>query len=296
MKLGTVAHGGNLKVVAVIDEERLLDLSARYDDMVDLVQAGPEALAKIGAQLSNPEKVIALADTQIRCPIMPMQYRDAMMHELHLQNGYDRYNERNGTDLSIPPVWYEQPVYYKGNRFSFIGDGEDVIWPAYSEWMDFELELAAVIGRCGRDISKQNAPDHIFGYTILNDMSARDAQFRETSVGLGPAKGKDFDTGNILGPWILTADEVEHPVDLKMDAYVNGERVGGGRSVASHFNFADAIAHISQSETLLPGEVIGSGTVGTGCLLELGKRLQPDDTIALKIEKIGTLTNTIRRG
>ena len=141
--------------------------------------------------------------------------------------------------------------------------------------------------------SIKDAPSHIFGYTILNDVSARDAQMLEMQGQLGPCKGKDFDTGNILGPYILTADEVSHPVSLNMEARVNGERWGGGNSREMFHNFADIIAHVSASETIYAGEVFGSGTVGTGCGLELGKRLNPGDFFELEIEKIGILANKI---
>ncbi len=200
-----------------------------------------------------------------------------------------------GQKPTIPQVWYDQPIYYKGNRLSFIGPEADIEWPNYCEFLDIELEMAIVIGKKGKNISVEDAPSYIWGYTILNDVSARDAQMREMAGGLGPAKGKDFDTGNILGPWIVTADEIPHPVALDMEAKVNGERWGGGSSSAMHHDFAAIIAHVSRSETLYPGEVLGSGTVGTGCGLELGKRLSPGDKIELTIEKIGTLTNTIRR-
>lgn len=295
MKLGTIEHQGRLKPVALIDEKTVLDLSADYADMVALVEAGPTALDAIRNKLKSPDKTIPLSEAKMRCPIMPVQYRDFMVHEVHLQNAYDQIEKKDGIKRTIPPVWYEQPIYYKGNRLSFIGDGQDVIWPAYSDWMDFELEMAIVIGKKGKDISVSDSPDYIFGYTILNDMSARDAQFKETASGLGPAKGKDFDTGNILGPWIVTADEITHPVALEMEAKVNGERWGGGNSSLMHHSFADIIAHVSQSETLYPGEVLGSGTVGTGCGLELGKSLTHNDTIELTIEKIGMLTNTIKK-
>lgn len=295
MKLGTIEHLGKLKVVAVVNDTTLLDLSADYTDMVALVEAGPAALDAIRAKLKAPTNTIALADVEMRCPIMPVQYRDFMVHELHLLNAYKQVKKMTGVERTIPQVWYDQPVYYKGNRLSFIGDGQDIIWPAYSEWMDFELEMGIVIGKTGKDISAADAPAHIFGYTILNDVSARDAQIKETAAGLGPAKGKDFDTGNILGPWILTADEVTHPVALQMDVSINGERWGGGNSNLMHHNFADIIAHVSQSETLYAGEVLGSGTVGTGCALEHGKRLTPGDTIEMTVEKIGTITNTIIR-
>ncbi len=161
--------------------------------------------------------------------------------------------------------------------------------------MDFELELAIVIGKTGRDISVEEAPKHIFGYTIFNDMTARDTQAKEMAGQLGPAKGKDFDTGNILGPCIVTADEIEHPAALEMEVKLNGERWGGGNSSMMHHSFADIIVHISSSETLYEGEIIGSGTVGTGCGLELGRFLSPDDVMELTIEKIGTLRNRITR-
>jgi 2-keto-4-pentenoate hydratase/2-oxohepta-3-ene-1,7-dioic acid hydratase in catechol pathway len=153
--------------------------------------------------------------------------------------------------------------------------------------------MAIVVGKTGKDISAQDAPSHIFGYTILNDVSARDAQMLEMAGQLGPCKGKDFDTGNIIGPYILTADEVSHPVALNMEVRVNGERWGGGNSRDMHHSFADILAHISSSETIYAGEVIGSGTVGTGCGLEQGKRLSPDDRFELEIEGIGILSNRI---
>lgn len=295
MKLGTVLHEGQKKPVAVIDETILLDLSVDFPDMGSIVEAGEASLEVIRAKLADPERVLARQHVQMCCPIMPVQYRDCMVHELHLQNCYDQFEKLTGKRNTIPQVWYDQPIYYKGNRMSFIGSGEEIIWPDYSDHLDFELELAIVVGKKGRGISKADALAHIFGYTILNDVSARDAQVKEMAGGLGPAKGKDFDTGNILGPWIVTADEIPHPVALEMTAKVNGEYWGGGSSSSMHHDFADIIAHISASETIYPGEVIGSGTVGTGCGLELGRKLSPDDRIELTIEKIGTLENTIRR-
>jgi 2-keto-4-pentenoate hydratase/2-oxohepta-3-ene-1,7-dioic acid hydratase in catechol pathway len=160
-------------------------------------------------------------------------------------------------------------------------------------------KLVAVIGKGGTDINAADGSAHIWGYTIFNDMSACDAQMKEMAAQLGPAKGKDFDTGNILGPVIVTADEV--PVDanghisLAMDVRVNGERWGGSNASSMHHTFGDILAHISASETIHAGEVIGSGTVGTGCRLESGRQLPDGDTIGLKIEKIGVLRKTIRK-
>ena len=157
--------------------------------------------------------------------------------------------------------------------------------------MDYELEFACVIGRVGTDISHEDALEHVFGYTVFNDASARDAQGKEMAGMLGPAKGKDFDTGNVLGPWIVSADELGDPHSLTMTARVNGEEWSRGTSADMRHRFDDIIAFISRSETLHPGEVIGSGTVGTGCGLELGRFLKSGDVVELEIERIGVLRN-----
>ena len=300
MKLGTVSHEGVEKPVAVLGEDTLLDLRAagiKVRDMVELVEAGAEGLEAVRAALTNPpfSATIARTDVQMRCPIRPVQYRDCLVFEEHLLNSFAQAEKMTGRPFAIPPVWYEQPIYYKGNRMSFIGADQDVIWPSYAEHLDVELELAVIIGKGGKDIAAADAPGYIWGYTILNDVSARDAQMREMPGQLGPAKGKDFDTGNILGPWIVTADEFAHPVALDMEVRVNGIRWGGGNSRSMHHTFARIIEHISASETLYPGEVIGSGTVGTGCGLETGRRLAPDDVFELEVEGIGVLRNRIVR-
>ncbi|MFD1508527.1 fumarylacetoacetate hydrolase family protein [Lacimonas salitolerans] len=300
MKLGTVAHEGVEKPVAVIDADTLLDLRAvglNIRDMVDLVKLGEAGLEAVRDALADPQfsATIGMEDVQMRCPIRPVQYRDCLVFEEHLKNCFTVMEQATGRPHQVTPVWYDQPIYYKGNRMSFIGHGQDVRWPGYAEHLDLELELAIIIGKGGADIPAADAPGHIWGYTILNDMTARDAQMVEMAGQLGPAKGKDFDTGNILGPWIVTADEFTHPVELNMEVRVNGDRWGGGNSGAMHHSFADIIAHISKSETLYPGEVIGSGTVGTGCGLELGKRLAPGDAFELEVEGIGVLKNRIVR-
>jgi 2-keto-4-pentenoate hydratase/2-oxohepta-3-ene-1,7-dioic acid hydratase in catechol pathway len=227
----------------------------------------------------------------------PAQLRDCLVFEEHLRNSFAQAAKLTGEEpRPIPDVWYEQPVYYKGNRFSCVGHEHDVEWPAWSEVMDYELELACVIGRPGRDIATGDAPAHVFGYTIFNDASARDAQFREMAGQLGPAKGKDFDTGNVLGPWIVTADEIGDPQDLAMTARVNGEEWSRGTTADMHHSFADILAFVSRAETLHPGEVIGSGTVGTGCGLEQGRFLSDGDLVELEVEGIGVLRNRFVRG
>jgi len=305
MRLASVVHEGRARVVAAIDDETLLDLDraaqyARYEtktftNMLSVVQEGDYALEQADHLLRRSQKrsFLKVADVQFLPPLMPVQYRDCLVFEDHLKNSFAAAEKMTGRPFDIPKVWYKQPIYYKGNRMSFVGHGADVIWPGYAEFLDIELELAAVIGQQGKDIAPEDAHKHIFGYTILNDVSARDAQMAEMPGQLGPAKGKDFDTGNILGPYILTADEVSHPVALNMEARVNGIRWGGGNSRDMQHDFGAILAHISASETLYSGEVIGSGTVGTGCGLEIGKRLEPGDRFELEIEGIGILANRI---
>lgn len=305
MRLATVSHQGQAKVVAATETNDLIDLrkaarrkgedGAVFADMLSLINAGEAGLKTARALLlsADEDEKMSVSDVSFLPPIMPVQYRDCLVFEEHLANCFKVMGATMPVPPSIPPVWYEQPLYYKGNRMSFIGHGTDVQWPAYAEFLDIELELAIVVGKTGKDISKDAAPAHIFGYSILNDVSARDAQMREMPGQLGPCKGKDFDTGNILGPYILTADEVVHPIAVNMEARVNGERWGGGNSSQMQHNFADILAHISSSETIYAGEVIGSGTVGTGCGLEIGKRLQDGDVFELEIENIGILANRI---
>ena len=307
MRLGTVLHEGKALVVAALDDDVLLDLRhaaelARHDtsafvDMCVLAEQGDYGIEQAASLVrrANRRALIPMADVTFLPPLMPVQYRDCLVFETHLKNSFAAAEKMTGRPFSIPPVWYRQPIYYKGNRMSFVGHGADVIWPGYAEFLDIELELAIVIGKQGKDISREDAPSHIFGYTILNDISARDAQMVEMAGQLGPAKGKDFDTGNILGPFILTADEVPHPAALDMEARVNGTRWGGGNSRDMHHDFAAILAHISASETIYPGEVIGSGTGGTGCGLEIGKQLAPGDQFELEIEGIGVLANRIVR-
>lgn len=296
MRLGTVSHADRQIVVAATDSG-LVDLTAAcgFADMLTLIANGALGLETARAALDTAPRIKETEVTFLAPLPRPEQLRDCLVFEEHLINAFAKAREMTGREFAIPPVWYDQPIYYKSNRFSVIGHGEDVRWPAYSNHMDLELELAIVIGKGGSDISLEDAPDHIFGYTIFNDMTARDAQMAEMAGQLGPAKGKDFDTGNILGPYILTADEVPHPAALEMRVSVNGQHWGGGNARDMRHDFAKIIAHISASETLHRGEVIGSGTVGTGCGLELGRQLADGDLMELTIQHIGTLSNRIVR-
>ena len=310
MKLATYRGGDGPRLGALIDSDRsILDLSAASRrrngtahgalasmlSFIDAGDSGRELADRIVADPS-PEDVEALDAVELLAPLPePRQIRDFLCFEEHLRNAFDQADKLTGSRTDIPAVWYEQPIYYKANRFSVVGHGADVRWPSYSQLLDYELEMACVIGTGGVDIERQHALDHVFGWTIFNDVSARDAQVKEMGGRLGPAKGKDFDTGNVLGPWIVTSDELGDPYNLTMVARVNGEEWSRGSSSSMHHRFEDCIAFVSRSETLHPGEVLGSGTVGTGCGLELGRFLSPGDVVELEIERIGVLRNTIVR-
>lgn len=213
-------------------------------------------------------------------------YRDFFVHEKHVATGFAKRNE------PIPQSWYEMPIYYKGATTGFIGDGDTIPWPSFSQQLDYELELGVVIGRDGKNIKAKDVFQHILGFTILNDVSARDIQKKEMAGRLGPAKGKDW--CSVIGPVIVTCDEFgfQEP-DLLMTASVNGVEWSRGRSGDAHWSWGEMIEHFTRDEWARATDFIGSGTVGTGCGLELDKWIKPGDVVELEIEKIGKLKNTV---
>ncbi len=274
------------------------ELSADLADMQALIESGAAGLSLLGdlTTLADGDEVLDLEAVRLAAPLpRPRQIRDFLLFEKHVVNCLAAEARLTGNERPVPPAWYDFPTYYRANPSTVIGHETDIVRPGYTGMLDFELEMACIIGRSGRDISTDDALDHVFGYTIFNDVSARDMQLRMAPVGMGPCKGKDFDTGNVLGPWIVTADEIGDPYDLTMTARVNGEQWGTGSSGGMQFNWSEVIAFISQSETLHPGEVLGSGTVGTGCGLEQGRFLDDGDVVELEIERIGTLRNKVTR-
>ena len=276
MKLVTYDAGGGPRV-GVLRGERVFD--AGFDgDMVAFIEAG--APAGDGAEVALRPRLLA--------PLRPRSLRDFLAFEGHLRNAYAAL----GRD--IPAEWYAVPAYYKGLPDTVVGPEVEVPWPAHTDELDHELELAAIIGRRVRDVRAEDALGCLFGYTIWNDLSARDVQRREGAVGMGPGKAKDWDGSNVLGPCIVTADEFD-ATDAPMRVRVNGELWGEDTSAHMHHSFADMIAYASQGQTLYPGEVFGSGTAAGGSGLELGRRLQEGDVVALEIEGIGVLRNTIGR-
>ena len=286
-----------------------------FTSMLALIDAGDAALeqardavrqARQGRALS-----VAVAAAEILAPVPePRQMRDGMSFPLHIlqaPRGQLKLAARAKDDMAelaridaeplgeLPEVYRKQPIYYITNRFSVRGTNTTVKWPRYSKVMDYELEFGIITKNKGANISAAKAKDHIFGYTIFNDFSARDAQRIEMEGRLGPAKGKSFDGGNVMGPWIVTPDEIGDPYKLKMEARVNGKMRSQGVTEGMLFSFEEIIAHVTKDETLMPGEFIGSGTVGNGCGLELGWYLEHGDTIELEVEKIGILKNRVER-
>lgn len=253
--------------------------------MTAAIAAGPELLEWAATALSGADEASIRAIEACRwLPAAdPPVMRDCMAFERHVLNTF-------GKAGPVPPVYYEMPVYYKGSQAGLLGHEEVVPWPAYTRWMDYELELGFVVGRAGRNLTPEAAPAHIFGVTIYADYSARDIQGRETKMRLGPTKAKDFGTG--VGPWITTIDEIDL-ANLEMVARINGEEWSRGSSGTIMWSPAELLAYISYGETLQPGDLIGSGTVGFGCGLELGRRLGPGSVVELEVAGIGVLRNVI---
>ena len=264
-----------------------------YPDMRAVIEAGADVAA---SRALSP--LLAGEGTGVRehAPLHPTTLRDAYAFEQHVRTA----NQNRGRE--VPKEWYDFPVFYYTNPYNIFGSGDEIPCPPYTAALDYELEIAAVIGKAGMDIKIEEAEDYIFGYTIFNDWSARDVQRAEMKVGLGPAKGKDF--ASSLGPFIVTREALADRAagrpgvyDLSMTARVNGVEFSRGYWKDIFWSFGEIIARVSQSCRILPGDMIGSGTVGTGCLLELtkgqGPWLQPGDVVELEVERIGILQNRI---
>lgn len=236
-----------------------------------------------GRPIRHDSATVTLLPAIQRPPLL----RDFMAFEKHLLNVFPKLGRE------IPEQWYERPVYYKGNPASLGAHRQDIAVPSYAERLDLEFELAVIIGRGGADIAEEDALDHVFGYTIYDDFSAREIQAQEMTVGLGPAKGKDFVGGHALGPVVVTADEIDDPYQLAMTGRVNGDVWCEGTSADMHWTFQQMIAYASRSEEIQVGEVFGSGTVGGGSGTEQGRWLSPGDEVELTVERLGTLRNRV---
>jgi len=312
----TAPAGAPWRLTAALDTDgtRWLDLEAARRSLV-AAQPGRahnsslfrQPITTLDAHLANGLRVDALADLletdaeepmdasvlQFGPPILsPPSFRDFYAFERHVGTMWKR------RDMEIPEAWYHLPIFYFSNVSEIRGPGEPVQAPRGSSELDYELEVAALVDTPVRDVDAAQGEEAIGGYMVLNDWSARDLQREETTVRLGPAKGKDF--ASSIGPWLVTPDELadarrDKGYDLEMTASVNGQQLSRGTWSSAHFSFGEMVARASADVRLRPGDLIGSGTVGTGCLLEIRdesfeRYLEPGDSVTLAIERLGELT------
>jgi len=266
----------------------------------DALRDWPASFEELENLQKRPNTDALLEESEIHFlpPLLrPANFRDFYAFERHVKTA------RALRNLDVVAEWYEIPVFYFSNPHALYGHKAFIQKPAATSELDFELEVGCIIGRRGRNIKAENATGYIAGYCVLNDWSARDLQRREMRVGLGPAKGKDFATG--LGPFLVTADELkgkekDKGYDLRMTARKNGQLISDGNWSEIHYSFGEMIARASQDADLHAGDLLGSGTVGSGCILELRPEntngwLEPGDTITLEIEGLGVLEQKVSR-
>jgi fumarylacetoacetate (FAA) hydrolase len=327
MKLVTFLSPDRSERVGILSQGQIIDAraalekldpasAAQASDMLSVIRESKTMLPALGRLLEAQQEgrlppgcTEPEAQAYLLSPIpRPLSMRDGYAFRQHVEAA------RRNRGVPMIPEFDHFPVFYFTNHLAVTGPGDVPVQKQAQEKLDFELEAAVVIGREGRNIPAARADEHIFGYMIMNDWSARHLQMEEMKLNLGPAKGKDFATS--LGPWLVTRDELaRHAVpgphgerhDLKMRAFVNGKQLSFGNLKDMSWTFAQIIERASYGVTLHPGEVIGSGTVGTGCLLELngspeGQKttgnswLKPADKVVMEIEALGRLENTVLDG
>ncbi|UKD57629.1 fumarylacetoacetate hydrolase family protein [Amycolatopsis sp. FU40] len=292
MRIGSV-HVDGVRRYGVVDGDRI-GLLPETADVFEVLAAGDAAAAS---------ESVWDETASIGVPVPVASIRDFIAFEQHTAGSLRAITGNS----EVPDAWYEAPAFYFTNPHAAIGSGSPVPMPPGCEVLDFELEVAAVIGKAGFNLSVAEAADHIAGFTILNDWSARDLQSREMRVGLGPAKGKD--TATTLGPVLVTPDELADGesggrYDLAMEVFVNDTPIGGDTLANMAWTFAELIAYASRGAWVRPGDVLGSGTCGSGCLAELwgwhGERQPPPlrvgDTVRMTVQGIGAVHNTVVAG
>ena len=302
MRLATAEREGR-RFGAVVEDDVLFPLP---DGLAvdDLVRSGLDRALEVGAS-ARRSRPVALSVVRLLAPLTPASVRDFVTFEAHVIGVRRSVDGASG----VPEAWYDAPTFYFTNPHAIVGPDAPVRRPSGCRALDFELEVAAVVGTSGTSLTEQQARDAIVGYTIFNDWSARDLQRREMQVGLGPAKGKDFCSS--IGPWLVTADELDDATDdegfltLECAVYVNGQVVGRDRLSQMGWTFATMIAYASRDSMIMPGDLFGSGTTGGGgCLAEMWGRsgrqdpppLQPGDVVSITVDRLGTLTNTVVEG
>jgi 2-keto-4-pentenoate hydratase/2-oxohepta-3-ene-1,7-dioic acid hydratase in catechol pathway len=298
MRIARIATDDGARAAIVVDDTvRVLDAAVTVEQLLD---ADGEQRVRLSASVTDERP---LDGAPLLAPLLPATIRDFSVFEQHIEGV-----RRNGDpDATVPEIFYRSPFCYFTNPHALTGPGDEIAVPPGCERLDLELEVAAIIGRDGRDLDPSRASEHIAGYTIFNDWSARDVQMEEMALGLGTCKGKDF--ANTLGPWIVTADELEahregDRLALTMSAEINGERLGTDSLANMAWSFEELVSYASRGTWVRAGDVLGSGTCGYGCLLELWGRegpdahppLRPGDEVALHVEGIGSLRNRVVDG
>lgn len=296
--------------IARVEYEAAPRLGVVEAEAVRLLPADTDLLELLGLPVEEREGYAAaaspsldLAEVGLLPALHPTTLRDFVCFEEHIAGTLQGFSPPE----EVPVDWYDAPTFYFSNSAAIFGSGDEIEVPPACGLFDFELEVGAIIGRPGRDLTPEAAREHIAGYTIYNDFSARDHGAREKRMGLGWAKAKDF--ANVLGPWIVTADELEgrrvdDRLDLRCTAYLNGEEVGSDSTTSMAWSFEEMVVYASRGVSLQPGDVLGSGTAGGGSLAEMWGRngeltpspLGPGDEVRLEVEGIGTLVNTVIAG
>ena len=296
--IGSGPRCGVLRDDQVVDVTALLGADQTLRDLRALLELGDSPLDRVQDALASniAAPTVPLDGVRLRAPVLqPPTLRDFMSYEDHATGHGAR---------TLHEAWYRLPVFYFSNTLRIFGPEDEVPFPSATERLDYELELACVIGREGSDIAAADALDYIAGFCILNDWSARDLQMDEMSVGLGPAKGKD--AASSLGPWLVTTDEMapylrDGRLQVKCTARVNGEVwLNQGDGGASYHAWGDYVERASKDSRIVPGDVLGSGTVSGGSIpeaiargIETARYLQPGDVVEFEVEGIGTLRNTL---
>ncbi len=294
------------RYTAVFGKDRWIDVSSILNDtgenieksFFSILTRNREKISKFIEETSS-EDLVEVVPRTILIPVPRVnQIRDFYAFEDHVR----RARERRG--LEMVPEWYEIPAFYYSGTANLYGSNDGIPYPSYTSELDYELEVGAVIGKEGRNIPRGEARDYIFGLMLVNDWSARDLQRKEMKIGLGPAKSKDFATS--FGPYITTMDEFadltnsEGKIDLSLSASVNGNTYSNGNLKSIHWDFEDMISWASQDTTLRPGDIIMSGTVGTGCILEIGPEdhgwIKKGDIVRFHSDMLGETSNKIVEG
>ena len=315
MKLRCVLTEGGPQIEALKSDatawvrlSSLGDAAPTAADLLSVLQLGYNGWQRLSEQVDKCEPICA--EDPIMLPFQPLSFRDFSLFEQHLINAsrgfakrflpytyklttlYETLTRKTFPKFKPPGLWYQQPLYYFGNHLNFITTGDEIYPPSYTNALDYELEIGAILAKPLLNASPHEAEQAIGGYVVLNDVSARDVQRAEMCSGFGPQKAKHFI--NAMSPIVVTADEInEHINDLQASVIIDGVKRADCSTAKMHYSLGEAIAYISKEEQLYPGELFGSGTLPNGCGMENGHWVYPGNVLSLKVDKIAEVTNRI---